>query len=49
MKKQIVRLLALIVLGTATLTGCSIENRGHRGHDRHDDHHDRHDNRNRGY
>lgn len=49
MKKEIVRLFALLVFGAAVLTGCSIENRGHRGHDRHYDHHDRYDNRNRGY
>jgi hypothetical protein len=44
MKKEIVKLLALLVFGAAALTGCSVENRGHRGrydHDRHhDDHHD---------
>ncbi|MBD1384100.1 hypothetical protein IDJ75_02330 [Mucilaginibacter rigui] len=44
MKKEIVRLLALLVFGAAVLTGCSIENRGHRGgrynHDRY--HYDRH-------
>jgi hypothetical protein len=53
MKNQIVRLLALMILGAATLSSCSIENRGHRGrynHDRyHDDRRDRHDNHYRGY
>jgi hypothetical protein len=50
MKKQIVRLLALLVFGAAALTSCSVENRNHRGRydnnrhhdDRHDDHHDNH-------
>ena len=38
MKKEILRLLALLLFGAAALTGCSIENRDHRGgrynHDR---------------
>jgi hypothetical protein len=45
MKKEILRLLALLIFGAAALSGCSIENRGHRGrydHYRHDGyrHHD---------
>jgi hypothetical protein len=46
MKKEILRLLALLIFGAAALSGCSIENREHRGgrynHDRHHDdrHHD---------
>jgi hypothetical protein len=46
MKKEIVKLLALLIFGAAALTGCSIDNRGHRGryyHDRY--HHDRYYNR----
>ncbi|RFZ82183.1 hypothetical protein DYU05_16315 [Mucilaginibacter terrenus] len=39
MKKEIIRLVALLVFGAAAITGCSIENQGHRGyrynHDRH--------------
>jgi hypothetical protein len=43
MKKEIVRLLALLVFGAAALSSCSIENRGHRGRDNNDRHHnDRH-------
>jgi hypothetical protein len=51
MKKEIVKLFALLVLGAAALSGCSIENRDHRGHyDRHhDDRRDHHDNHYRGY
>jgi hypothetical protein len=56
MKKEIVRLLALLVFGAAALSSCSIENRGHRGRYNHDRHHDRHhdndrdhDYNNRGY
>jgi hypothetical protein len=43
MKKEIVRLLALLVFGAAALTGCSIENQNHRGRHNYDRHyHDRH-------
>jgi ABC-type nickel/cobalt efflux system permease component RcnA len=43
MKKEIVRLLALLVFGAAALSSCSIENRGHRGRYNNDRHHnDRH-------
>ncbi|MEB0261428.1 MULTISPECIES: hypothetical protein [unclassified Mucilaginibacter] len=41
MKKEIVRLLALLVFGAAALTGCSIENRGHRGRYDNNRHHNR--------
>ncbi|MFD0767212.1 hypothetical protein ACFQZI_20320 [Mucilaginibacter lutimaris] len=55
MKKEILRLLALLVFGAAVLTGCSIENQGRRGrydnkryHGRY--HHDnRYNDRNNGY
>lgn len=43
MKKEIVRLLALLVFGAAALTGCSIENQGRRGRYNNDRYHnDRH-------
>ncbi|MFI5161291.1 MAG: hypothetical protein ACHQHN_08435 [Sphingobacteriales bacterium] len=49
MKKQIIRLIALLIFASVTISGCSIEYReGHRHHmdDHHDhDHHD-HDYRN---
>lgn len=46
MKKQVVRLIALLILTSATISGCSIEYREHhrhhndndRGHRDHDDH-----------
>ncbi|MET3980802.1 ABC-type oligopeptide transport system substrate-binding subunit [Mucilaginibacter sp. UYP25] len=48
MKKEIVRLLALLVFGAAALTGCSIENQGRHGkynnNRNHRDHHDYHNN-----
>ncbi|MES2266199.1 MAG: hypothetical protein V4520_05545 [Bacteroidota bacterium] len=47
MKKEILRLLTLLVFGAAVLTGCSIENQGRRGRYDYKRHHDRnrHDNR----
>ncbi|QHS56171.1 MULTISPECIES: hypothetical protein [unclassified Mucilaginibacter] len=57
MKKEITKLLALLIFGAAALSGCSIENhRGRRNYDRyhhdryHNDHHDnRYNDHNRGY
>ncbi|MBB3967855.1 hypothetical protein [Mucilaginibacter phyllosphaerae] len=48
MKKEIVKMMALLLFGAAVLTGCSIENRGHRGRYyndryRHDHRYDNHD------
>jgi len=54
MKKEILKLLALLFFGAAALSGCAIENRGHdrwnndRGHYDHDHDHDR-DHHYRGY
>jgi len=42
MKKQIIRLIALLIFASVTISGCSVEYRQH--HDHHaDDHHDDHD------
>ncbi|WP_162499772.1 hypothetical protein [Mucilaginibacter terrigena] len=53
MKKEIVRLLALLIFGAAALSSCSIENhRGRYNNDRyhHGRHYDRdHNDHNRGY
>ncbi|MFD0792910.1 hypothetical protein ACFQZX_04735 [Mucilaginibacter litoreus] len=43
MKNNIIKLMAIIVISTAALTSCSIENRGNRGGHRYD--RDRYDNR----
>ena len=40
MKKEIMRLLALLIFGAATLTSCSVQNRNHRGPNDHNRHHD---------
>jgi hypothetical protein len=43
MKKETIKMLALLLFGAAALSSCSIENRGrHRRHDK-----DRHDNNDR--
>ncbi|MES2060958.1 MAG: hypothetical protein V4456_03505 [Bacteroidota bacterium] len=49
MKKEIVKLFALLVFGATIFSSCSIENRNHRGRYDNGRHHDRHDDRNRGY
>jgi hypothetical protein len=43
MKKYILRVIAVLILASATLTSCSVEYRQRHGHyhdDHHDDHHD---------
>jgi hypothetical protein len=50
MKNGIIKMLALLLLGTATLSGCAIENQNNR-HRRNNDryHHDRNDDRDHHY
>lgn len=53
MKKNVIRLIALLIFASATITSCSVEYReGHRHHyDNNGDHHDHdnHDHDNRDY
>jgi len=49
MKKQIMRLLALLIFASVAMSGCSVEYREHHRYHHDDDHHDRdhdHDYRN---
>ncbi|MBL4675757.1 MAG: hypothetical protein JKY70_06075 [Mucilaginibacter sp.] len=51
MKKSIIKIMAVLLLGTAMFSSCSIDNRNNRRYDRyhHDRYHDRNWDRDHGY